>query len=872
MTVRNGNQRLSERRLNVVWLIAGLLLSVALLFAANWEANRQEQVRMDAFHSPLIDLAKISESIINAQLRQYDDTLLVLRRVYAADPKRFSECIGLLRNGPLADREILVVLVDRGGYLTYTDSTTSKPGLYLGNRTYFRYFADGGKDRFYVDEPIFGRVTQRYSIPLARPIYDKKGAFLGVIALSVRQDSLANFGTRFQLSGDTAVTLVTQAGAVAGRSRDLAKVQGKIIPQEMLTPMLKSAEGVFSSRVIPDGIERVVAYRHIHDVDTPLIVYVETSPANVLRDASKQRAVLMWGAGFISLVIMVLIIVYLKGRKTMTQLIDTLRRSKEQEYETLTQTSLDGFWITDSTGRILDTNDTFCKVLGYTREELLCLSIMDFEAVESSEQVAAHIRSVMETGSDRFQSRYRCKDGTIIDVEISAQYTKEAGGRFFVFTRDITKRKRVEEELKTSEVRFRELFNHMSNGVAVYEAVDNGGDFIFRDFNPAAENIEKVSRKDILGKSVTEAFPGVKTFGIFEVFQRVWQTGNAEYFPHNIYKDERDPGSWRDSWIFKLPTGEIIAVYNDVTERIRAEEELRHTNDRLALAQNAAGTGIWDWDIIAGRIKWTTQMFDLFGIDRTKTEESFDAWRNALHPEDMEMAGLRIDHALKEKKDLNSDYRVVLPGGRIRWINAVGKGEYNEQNQPVRMLGICIDITDRKQAEAEIRKMNDELEHRVRGRTAQLEASNKELEAFSYSVSHDLRAPLRSIEGFSQALLEEYRENLDETGKNYLDRVCEAAKRMGMLIDDTLKLSRVARFDFQCEAVDLSRMVRQILETTQQNNPDRSVDIVILRSLSDTDCPLEPAGQCVEIHRQGGPAPNRIRQDRQERRDCLLCP
>jgi PAS domain S-box-containing protein len=580
-----------------VWLIAGLLLSVALLFAASWEANRQEHMRMDAFRSRVADLAKISQGIIIEQLRQFDDVLLVLRRVYAADPKRFIKSIGLLRNGPLKDREILVVLVDRDGYLAYTDATTAKPGLSLGYRAYFRYFADGGKDRFYVDEPIFGRTTQRHSVPLVRPIYDKKGAFLGVIALSVRQESLANFGTRLQLSDDTAVTLITHSGSVAGRSRDLAKMQGKIIPQEMLAPMLKGTEGVFSSRVIPDGVERVVAYRHIHEGDTPLIVYVEASPANALRETSQQRFVLIGGASFISLVIMVLIAVYLKGRKTAARLIDTLRRSKEQEYATLTQASLDGFWITDNTGRILDTNDTFCKMLGYTREELLCLSIRDFEAVESPEKIADHIRTVREAGSNRFQSRYRCKDGTIIDVEISAQYVKESGGRFFVFARDITDRKRKEDALKE----------------------------------------------------------------------------NAQ---------------------------------------------------RLELAQYVAKSGIWDWDVVNGHIEWSGQMFNLFGLDPQKSIASFESWRSALHPEDLEIAGQKIDKALKERIQLNSDYRILLPDGQIRWINAVGKGEYDIQGRPVRMLGVCSDITERKQTEAALRQQTEEI--RVR---------NDELELFNRAAT-----------------------------------------------------------------------------------------------------------------------------------------
>ena len=176
------------------------------------------------FHDRISDLARIAESIINGQLHEFDDSLLVLRDAYAADPERFAENVQLLRSGPLSDREILVVLVDRDGYLAYTDATDVKPRLYLGDRKYFRFFADGGKDLLYIDEPTFGRVTSRYSLPLARPIYDRQGSFLGVIAISIKLQSLVNFSPDMQLSENTTITIVNHGGAVVSRSRDLAKV------------------------------------------------------------------------------------------------------------------------------------------------------------------------------------------------------------------------------------------------------------------------------------------------------------------------------------------------------------------------------------------------------------------------------------------------------------------------------------------------------------------------------------------------------------------------------------------------------------------------------------------------------------------------
>ncbi|MEU4156403.1 ATP-binding protein [Actinoplanes sp. NPDC026670] len=152
-------------------------------------------------------------------------------------------------------------------------------------------------------------------------------------------------------------------------------------------------------------------------------------------------------------------------------------------------------------------------------------------------------------------------------------------------------------------------------------------------------------------------------------------------------------------------------------------------------------------------------------------------------------------------------------------LNSVGK--------PYAVCGISTDITERKRAEDEVRRLNSSLETRVAQRTAELEASTKELDAFAYSVSHDLRAPLRSLHGFSDALLEDYGDVLDDVGKDYLNRLQRNVGRMGRMIDALLNLSRATRADLDRAAVDISAMCQEVIGDLRGTDPDRIVELIV---------------------------------------------
>jgi PAS domain S-box-containing protein len=208
------------------------------------------------------------------------------------------------------------------------------------------------------------------------------------------------------------------------------------------------------------------------------------------------------------------------------------------------------------------------------------------------------------------------------------------------------------------------------------------------------------------------------------------------------------------------------------------------------------------------------------------TGHHFADFRHIFIPESFERASANMSLILKGEMISESIYDLVARDGHIKSIEINGS-PIMQNGQLTGMVSVARDITERRRVEEELRLLNEDLEQRIKKRTAQLEIVNKELESFSYSVSHDLRTPLRIIDGFSAILLEDYGGILDKRGKDYLERVRRGVQRMNALIDDLLKLSRVTQSEVRYETVDLSALVKSVAETYRHNNPQKTVDLLI---------------------------------------------
>ena len=259
---------------------------------------------------------------------------------------------------------------------------------------------------------------------------------------------------------------------------------------------------------------------------------------------------------------------------------------------------------------------------------------------------------------------------------------------------------------------------------------------------------------------------------------------------------------------------------------------LAETNERLRLALAAGKMGFWTRELDGGnRMLFSPELEAINGLDPGEFPGTEAALYELIHPEDRELVRQAFEKAIAIKGDYEVEFRFLPRGRPPGWMLGRGRAYYDAAGKPVRLAGVAIDITARKTAELEISRLNAELELRVQERTMQLEATNREMEAFAYSVSHDLRAPLRGIRGFSEILLERHADKLDAEAQDLLRRACESSNRMSRLIDDLLKLSRVGRCELHWQPVNLTALAEAVVAELRKSHPERTVEVVVAPEL-----------------------------------------
>lgn len=293
---------------------------------------------------------------------------------------------------------------------------------------------------------------------------------------------------------------------------------------------------------------------------------------------------------------------------------------------------------------------------------------------------------------------------------------------------------------------------------------------------------------------------------------------------------------------------QVVAALNAMRQRLHTSfSELQESESRWKFALEGAGDGVWDFNVVSNEVLYSHRWKEMLGFADDELPNHFDTYARLAHPQDLAKAKRALENNVEGRNKMYAvEQRMQCKDGSWKWVMARGMVVTRDANgRATRMIGTHTDISarraaeeamstllvDTEQARAALREANATMEEQVLERTAQLELANKELEAFSYSVSHDLRSPLRGIDGWSLALQEDYGEQLDATARQYLDRVRNETQRMGQLIDGMLEFSRLGRAALAHQQVDMSALAQGVAARVAEVHRERRIEFIIAPDL-----------------------------------------
>ncbi len=495
-------------------------------------------------------------------------------------------------------------------------------------------------------------------------------------------------------------------------------------------------------------------------------------------------------------------------------------------------TTLDAVISMGRDGRILEWNAEAERMFGYPKQVALKSSVADLIVPPRLRDAHnAGMRRFLETGEGRVLGRRieitaMRADGGEFPVELAiATVNSETGLFFSAFIRDISERKAAEERIRASELRYRSMIENAPEGVWII-----GADECTIEVNRRMCELLGYAPQEMAGRRPTD-FTDPANGMIFERQKALRATTRHRIYEVALrHRDGRNiPVNFSATSLYREDGAlhSVLAFVTDLSERISAERRLRESEARLASLIEAIPDPIFLKD---GDSRWqviNSAANSLFRIEGL-------AWQGRT---DKELALMQPEYSGEHMACWESDEAAWANGCVTHSTEFIHKGEagvcvldvckvplFDDAGNRNALVILGRDITEQHRFTEELRRINDELESRVTERTQALLTANRELEAFSYSVSHDLRAPLRAINGFSHLIEEEYAASLDDKARNYLSRVRAGSERMGQLIDDLLHLSQMSRQPMHVVPTNLSEIAREIAGEFQAGDPQRRAE------------------------------------------------
>jgi PAS domain S-box-containing protein len=452
----------------------------------------------------------------------------------------------------------------------------------------------------------------------------------------------------------------------------------------------------------------------------------------------------------------------------------------------------------------------------------------------------AAARGAALAGSDRYQVEHRIirPDGALRWLLQAAVVERDDTGapiRLLGVCQDITDQKVSEAEILAAVAYNRSLIEASLNPMFTI-----GRDGAISDVNTATEQATGYQRAELLGTWFSDYFTDTKLAR--NAYELAFAGNSVRDFPLELrHRDGHITSVMYNAAVYRDPDGQVLGVFaaaRDITETERLQDALRASEIRLRVLFDNAPIGVGEVTL-TGQLVRVNQYFCQFVGYAADEVLAMHGMTDLLHPDDVDAhVNIRQRIVSEEIDSYSEDRRFVQKGGGLIWGEVQRSLVRDPAGRPLLYIDTVRDITAQREAEAEVGTLTAELEGRVEQRTAELELSNRNLRAFSYSIAHDLRTPLRGLNGFSEALLEEYSELLGETGRGYAQRIQAGSERMGAIIDDLLRLSQVTHADMNLVPVDLSAEVTAIADGLRSADPGRRVSFTIQEDVWVTADPI----------------------------------